>query len=343
MPITRSLYLTLKELSRPLKHKQVYSPYDILSSLEKKKSWVSSRQEQDAQELFQLISSWLSEEAEDIFSRKLSISPLDLDDQRSEASLRMVRNPFTGFAAHRISCVQCGYTDTIKHFAFDNISLTLPQTARCTLKECLRNYTSIDSLTDFNCRQCSLNATRCRIKEALSKATTQAKTLQLQSNLSLVEDALARDVSAELPEVKITRITSKHTTKQVMFARPPPVLCLHLARSIYLSNGMLAKNPCLVEFPVQLDLSPYCTDGHLSLSPLKPISTYRPSSPDNHALYTLRSVVVHYGSHYSGHFATYRRREDCSWLRISDDKVEEVPLEEVLGCEAYMLFYEALK
>ncbi|KAK9727428.1 ubiquitin-specific protease ubp1 [Basidiobolus ranarum] len=352
IPITFSLNRTVYELSRPLKHKKIISPYDILKSLDKKKSWISSRQEQDAHELFQLISSWLSEEAENVFSSKLSMSPLNLNNERAklmsqeENPIRMVRNPFIGFSAHRISCVQCGYTDTIKHYAFDNISLILPRTTKCTLEECLQNYTSIDSLTDFSCRQCSLNATRCRIMKSLEQATSEPKISLLKKTLARIEHALAGDLSTELPDIKITRITSKHTTKQVMFARPPPILCLHLSRSIFLSNGMSAKNSCLVEFPVQLDLNPFCTDGHLSVSPLKPISIHRKTSPDNRErsiLYTLKSVVVHYGSHYSGHFATYRRQGDESskrWLRISDDKVEEVDLEEVLNCEAYMLFYE---
>lgn len=35
-------------------------------------------------------------------------------------------NPFSGLVASRLSCSKCGYTEAIRHFAFDNISLILP-------------------------------------------------------------------------------------------------------------------------------------------------------------------------------------------------------------------------
>lgn len=76
--------------------------------------------------------------------------------------------------------------------------------------------------------------------------------------------------------------------------------------------------------------------------------------------YRLSAVVVHYGSHESGHFITFRRKKfptghdvrrpfsddgdypepPSKFWQCSDDSIEEVDIDTVLASEAYMLFYE---
>lgn len=89
-------------------------------------------------------------------------------------------------------------------------------------------------------------------------------------------------------------------------------------------------------------------------------------------LYRLSSLVCHYGGHAFGHYIAYRRKPAQSilspvsseskpqvpltltdsqpgtgrgWLRISDDNVEEVGIERVLGENGgtFMLFYERME
>jgi hypothetical protein len=140
----------------------------------------------------------------------------------------------------------------------------------------------------------------------------------------------------------LKRVTSKQTTKQVMIAQPPPLLCLHISRSTFSPYGEIRKNSCWVRFPILLDLSPYCTSGQLNLDAHAPLSgtTHRPSTATsltmstNHTdqtshdftkttfgsaytsavgdrtrpiWYRLRAMVVHYGGHHSGHFVTFRQ------------------------------------
>lgn len=67
--------------------------------------------------------------------------------------------------------------------------------------------------------------------------------------------------------------------------------------------------------------------------------------------YKLTAVVTHLGDVFSGHFVTYRRslskkpgvKFSSRWVCTSDHAVKEVPLEEVLAAEAYMLFYERVQ
>jgi ubiquitin carboxyl-terminal hydrolase 30 len=57
-------------------------------------------------------------------------------------------------------------------------------------------------------------------------------------------------------------------------------------------------------------------------------------------------VVEHRGGAYSGHYVCYRRRSKANgadWLFVSDQDVRSVSWDEVRGCQAYMLFYEAME
>ncbi|XP_009424475.2 ubiquitin carboxyl-terminal hydrolase 30 isoform X5 [Pan troglodytes] len=66
-------------------------------------------------------------------------------------------------------------------------------------------------------------------------------------------------------------------------------------------------------------------------------------------LFRLMAVVVHHGDMHSGHFVTYRRSPPSArnplstsnqWLWVSDDTVRKASLQEVLSSSAYLLFYE---
>ncbi|KAJ1981386.1 ubiquitin-specific protease ubp1 [Dimargaris verticillata] len=120
-------------------------------------------------------------------------------------------------------------------------------------------------------------------------------------------------------------------TKQIMLARLPLVLCLHFSRSIFHPSGQSVKNPCQIRFPERLDLSDFSTGGHLETRPQLPLSSVdeRPSTAAtatqsevdatsnsgdqssvgaaSHHQYQLQAVLVHRGSHSSGHFITFRR------------------------------------
>ncbi|MEJ1281931.1 ubiquitin specific peptidase 30 [Cricetulus griseus] len=83
-----------------------------------------------------------------------------------------------------------------------------------------------------------------------------------------------------------------------------------------------------------------------------PMAFSLPVAPDYSSstyLFRLMAVVVHHGDMHSGHFVTYRRSPPSAknplstsnqWLWISDDTVRKASLQEVLSSSAYLLFYE---
>jgi len=75
--------------------------------------------------------------------------------------------------------------------------------------------------------------------------------------------------------------------------------------------------------------------------------TFSPINADH--VYKLTSAVTHLGGVFSGHFVTYRRvptqngqRFPNTWLYTSDTVVKRSSLTEVLGTNAYLLFYEKI-
>lgn len=128
--------------------------------------------------------------------------------------------------------------------------------------------------------------------------------------------------------------------KRLQLCRAPAVLCIHVNRTIWQADGSLIKNSHHMSFPVQLD----------ARALLKRASS---SSDSRSVLYMLCAVVEHRGGPNSGHYVTYRRssgaevgdgrRRGGSWVCVSDTTVYSANLDEVLGAEAYMLFYHRKK
>ena len=124
-----------------------------------------------------------------------------------------------------------------------------------------------------------------------------------------------------------TTVKQKHL-KRMQVKRLPPVLCIHLKRSMWQMDGTVVKDNSHMVFPVVLN-----TSGLLR----------RPSNAINtpETWYRLHAVVEHKGGPSSGHYVTYRRtgRTRREWVRASDRMVVKSSLREVQAAEAYMLFY----
>ncbi|KAI0796253.1 hypothetical protein BC629DRAFT_1616183 [Irpex lacteus] len=348
-PVVDALRDILHTLNTPTPSRSSIRPVDMINALAhhskgKHNALFSSREHQDAQELFQLISEVIKSEAMAVHKEGLrdrglgGLAPPRPNGIASSSSTSGVPEPdiikgvFDGLTANRRSCMQCGYTEAVMHFAFDNWQLSVPRQSACSLDDCLADYTRLEVLTDCICRKCSMVATLARLQDEADKLTEatssdadpssskkrrarEARKLVARVKASLDEGRIEEDIKG----VKMEKVFSKASTKQSMVARPPPVLALHLNRSMHFGH-YATKNSCRVDFPDILDLTPYTTSGKLSTSPNSPISqqpllplqrstTPTPSTYSTpRTLYRLSSVVVHYGQHSFGHYVCYRRK-----------------------------------
>ncbi|KAJ2473759.1 ubiquitin-specific protease ubp1 [Coemansia sp. RSA 2322] len=343
------------------------SPRELVNSLSRKSQWMASRAEQDAQELFQMVSSTLQammrESDASLFNSEFLANNAPIENSiistasqpgssRTESStgrrssrrsstaaacrMPQFANPLLGMAASRIACVKCGYTAAIRHFTFDNLSLSVPRVRNTTVEECLSLYTVIDQLDDFKCRYCTVVATLARTKADAQKAEAALAELDASSKRATrlratvdvladqqrqLEQALANNPEAELEGIQLASPPPGSSTKQTMIARTPKILVLHLSRSVFLPTGSAVKNTAHVRLQPLLDISPFTTTGHMNTGASKPISGPDMSASnatmlglDSHAqarrnncLYRLSAVVFHAGAHDSGHYYAYRR------------------------------------
>ncbi|KAF4619749.1 hypothetical protein D9613_004839 [Agrocybe pediades] len=361
-------------------------PPQILSngkpSASRSSSLFNSREHQDAQELFQLISECIKDEMTAVDRESLRdrgiACVLDLAKPSAKAEHEELleaknnKSVFDGLTANRRSCVVCGYTEAVMHFGFDNWQLAVPRLATsCRLEDCLEDYTRLEILKDCICRKCSMLATHKRLLQELNtlREAVEPSNNYVVSDPSSRESILAssssmpsssptkskpsaskkkrykevkkmeqriREVISEgrieeealVEGIRLEKTISPASTKQAMIARPPPVLALHLNRSVHYGQ-FAAKNTIRVYFPEVLDLTPFTTSGSLSTVPTSSISTpppasapylkaqpNRPTTPTQdtyssgfqRTIYRLAAVVCHYGQHSFGHYICYRRK-----------------------------------
>ncbi|KAI8368527.1 hypothetical protein BD560DRAFT_398974 [Blakeslea trispora] len=390
LPVTRSLLKTIRCLTKPLERRSSFRPVDIVTALSSNRR-IISREQQDAQEFFQLVSSAMDTEGQAIAKSRVfghGLKDLLMDRssnkrciQSSQPQTHQLENPFIGLLANRLSCMQCEYTSAIRHFSFNNIQLNVPNKYTTTLQECLTQFTSMEYLQDASCRRCSFETTAKSLQSEIEKLQHQSKKCNktgdmkkkrelvsqiviLQRTKQTIELRLAEgriEEEDEQDKLPLLRSSRRMSSKQVMLAKPPKILCLHISRSAFLNTGAVYKNTCQILFPEYLDVSPFSTNGTLHTQPNVPISTPETVSTRK-SYYRLMSVVVHYGSHSFGHFVAFKRRifaDSCkchmcitddnkaekwkcqnAWYRISDSKVDECTLDEVLRANPYMLLYE---
>lgn len=323
---------------------------------------MSAHQQQDAQELALLILHALDQELGAVQrERGLQLeaqsaglrgatAPSTLAFGQLRASLGRdgddVANPFRGTSAQRTSCARCGYTEAIRYFSQTDLSLSVPMGVRaCTLEQCLAAWTQLEQV-EWVCHRCSIMATLRREKaevlrlKAAGRDTARASE-RVQRLAYVLQQGLHESEVSEstiLDGIQLIREPSDQSTKQVMLARTPSVLMLHLNRSSFVYGSMgPTKNNARVIFPELLDVAPYTTGAMLSLNPTETLSRTHTSR----CMYRLSAVVVHYGAHHAGHYVAFRRRPKDAWTRISDDRVEPCTLDDVLAQNPYLLFYES--
>ncbi|RIA99273.1 hypothetical protein C1645_718304 [Glomus cerebriforme] len=349
-PVTVALHATLERLNEPLTKQQSFIATDVVWALQANARRLINRQQQDAHELFQFLFQSLGAE-EDHSRRPKSLFDSELIRKMAAKIDKITnfvndRNPLRGLTAYRVSCMKCGYCGPIRHTTFDNISIPLPSgLPSVPLDVLLRTYAGTDFIDEYNCPHCSLVETLAAIEKKLEVEKDAGK---LENDRQVIKKALATDVDTDISGLlQLTKLVHvKNTASKVtMFAKLPDVFSIHFSRSIYYQSGFTFKNSCKVKFSETIDMMKYISGGYLANMPTGVgASCGEDPSVEGENIYKLKSVIVHQGDHKSGHFITYRRKEESdNWWRLSDEYVEEVKLKQVLNEEAYMLFYEKVQ
>uniref|UniRef100_A0A672LCV0 Ubiquitin carboxyl-terminal hydrolase n=1 Tax=Sinocyclocheilus grahami TaxID=75366 RepID=A0A672LCV0_SINGR len=195
-----------------------------------------------------------------------------------------------------------------------------PSSKECSVQSCLHQFTSVELLMGNNKLLCE-NCTERR-QRPMKRSDKKAEKVYTSAR------------------------------KQMLISALPPVVTLHLKR--FHQAGMnLRKVNRHVDFPLLLDLAPFCS------------VTCKNLGSGERVLYSLYGIVEHSGSMRGGHYAAYvkvrtpQRKpelqfrktmpdEEASfapqgqWVYVSDTSVQTVPESRVLNSQAYLLFYEEL-
>lgn len=198
-----------------------------------------------------------------------------------------------------------------------------PSSKECSIQSCLHQFTSVELLMGNN--------------KLLCESCTERRQKQVRKSSSA--------------DKKMEKIYTS-ARKQMLISSLPPVITLHLKR--FHQAGMnLRKVNRHVDFPLVLDLAPFCSASCKNLA------------VGERVLYSLYGIVEHSGSMRGGHYTAYvkvrapqRKTEqhhknlsgarDASsssqgqWVYISDTTVQTVPESRVLNSQAYLLFYEEM-
>eukprot|EP00743_Colponemidia_sp_Colp-15_P008477 GILK01009217.1.p1 GENE.GILK01009217.1~~GILK01009217.1.p1 ORF type:complete len:896 (-),score=132.96 GILK01009217.1:88-2703(-) len=191
----------------------------------------------------------------------------------------------------------------------------------CSLLSCLSAFTMPESLDQpdnlYGCLACTRRA------ENKNNKQPNQSTKRTDGNSSSSEED---EGSVSTPLVRCP------ATRRFLIYRPPKVLTLHLKRFVQTMGGV-KKFDRHIDFPLELDLEPYC---------LRSVPLESRVSSSQCMKYVLYGVVVHSGGLSGGHYTAYTRtnRSSNRWCYFSDTHCSYVNQEEVLSSQAYLLFYE---
>ncbi|KAL6067689.1 hypothetical protein STEG23_031493 [Scotinomys teguina] len=300
---------------------------------------ISSFEEQDAHELFHVITSSLEDERD----RQPRVTHL--------------------FDVHSLE-------SPVRFDTFDSLSLSIPAATwgnPLTLDHCLHHFISSESVRDVVCDNC----TKIEAKGTLNgeKVEHQRTTFVKQLKLGKLPQCLCIHLqrlswsSHGTPlkrheHVQFNEFLMMDLYKYRLLGHKPsqhgPKASENLGSALELQDAQVAPKPGLSQPgapKTQILMNGACSPSLLPALP-SPMAFSLPVVPDYSSstyLFRLMAVVVHHGDMHSGHFVTYRRSPPSAknplstsnqWLWISDDTVRKASLQEVLSSSAYLLFYE---
>ncbi|KAF7550849.1 hypothetical protein G7Z17_g5442 [Cylindrodendrum hubeiense] len=267
---------------------------------------------------------------------------------------KLPRNPLEGLLAQRVACIQCGHSDGLSMIPFTCLTLSLGLNKnQHDLYERLDAYSKVESIENVECAKCTLLKAQRLLTKLVEKmregSTSEEQLAEPLRRLEAVELALEEDEFDEKTLTEKCKISqqskvSSTKTKQIVVARPPQSLAVHMNRSVFdPATFNMMKNSAPVNFPMTLDLGPWClgsagatamgasdaeVEEQWQSNPKESmiagdLSPSRLTGP----IYELRAVVTHYGRHENGHYICYRKhpRNTAPPKLVGDEEASSEP------------------
>ena len=314
--VTRALKDMLDALNERPIYKKTITARPMIMALEQAFQTRISRNQQDAQEFFQIVAERLSDEyhaADRARKRAAGSRPTSSGSQNSTGTEKNELNesgvlvsqilvngepvagpiekddgfPFEGKLSSQIQCQHCGFQTKPSISSFVSLTLNVPQkVTSTTLDQCFDLLLKSEEIEDFKCDKCKLVHALEWKKSKLQRARSEQERSKMEDDIALIQEALAEDPEKPPPDVELPEQAPKRKIKKHMrITLFPKIVAIHLSRSVYDPRSYSTKNSAKVSYPERLRLG-----GIL-----------------NENWYKLLGVVCHKGTHNSGHYESFRR------------------------------------
>lgn len=294
IPFTRALRDCLEALA-PREQKEPRAPIvprTLNAELVHKLSTFRGNKQQDSQELLQFLVNIVTDE-----QRRCAVQDRGLcflvnqsfDDEGSQSisDLRRMQaldernwNPLYGLQVNLLQCAKCGDYRPITNQPFLDVSLSFGAAGASgkpqRLTDCLKMYTESEVIQGVECSHCSIEEElkltqreyalaaeqlkRMSSKDAVNAVALEISQYERQDWIHTLEKLLAAEdpVSIDSLEREIPR-SRQDCHKRMQFSRSPDIFCFHFNRKVYNAwSGSARKLETYVEFPLELDMSPFC-------------------------------------------------------------------------------------
>ena len=192
--------------------------------------------------------------------------------------------PLDGMTAERIGCLNCGENGGIRYSVFSGLSLNLPSESlnapTVKLSSLLDEWIKPEIIEGVECNRCSLVAIRERLQQQLeTKGDDMPKKLAvaIENRIAKLDEVLSKpavddDDYKRLQTENMVHKVSK--TKQILMSRPPPLLSIHINRSVFDPRTFaIRKNNARVLFKLWLNLDRWCcSPSEINLDARLPMS-----------------------------------------------------------------------
>ncbi|KFO95824.1 Ubiquitin carboxyl-terminal hydrolase 30, partial [Calypte anna] len=376
------LSVTLLHLLRALSCQEAAEDDDVLDAscllevLRMYRWQISSFEEQDAHELFHVLTSSLEDERDrqprvtHLFDVHSLEQPEIKQKQiicRTRGSLPPVsshwkaQHPFHGRLTSNMVCKHCEHQSPVRYDTFDSLSLSIPAAVwgrPMTLDHCLHHFISSESVKDVVCDNC----TKIQAEGTLNGQSIENQRTTFVKQLKLGKKEFLSGEGDQALEWAAQGSSGFSVSGDLSKEPGCGTECHGLGTTGGVDQGLdlmgseVPSNPANSMIAARQGV--FCSKREISaqragrgccMCVLTPLSL---SSSSPVYLYRLMAVVVHHGDMHSGHFVTYRRSPaspksplpvSSQWLWVSDDTVRRASLQEVLSSSAYLLFYERVQ
>ncbi|KAH3894140.1 ubiquitin carboxyl-terminal hydrolase 30-like [Dreissena polymorpha] len=218
----------------------VHSPASIIGALRSHR-WIISHEQQDAHELFNVLTTTLDEQSKsypstpscfDLHALQMSQRSGSGGNQEPVPVPHMLRNrdndsPFRMLIASQMECIDCKYRHPVRYDLNSTLSLAFPKTAWKSIKleSLLQKFITSEIVHNVECPGC--------------------RKVQQQKNKKLIKEGFIEDTPK-------SSCLKRHTIGKL-----PQCLCLHMQRTQWLDSGIPLKKYEHVVFPETLHMDDY--------------------------------------------------------------------------------------